>query len=1369
MKKQENQRRALAGLTAFALVATQIPAPALAEITAKGASEAAAEQQVDVTGAAETGNSGTGAAATEGTSQDTSGNATGGTDSTTSGSQDGDKSGASETGTATGNGSANSSSVANGSSNTNSSSNSKGSATETDQNAANAGTTTQETVSPADNANDTFTLKLPAGQIGRSKLYSELNRHYNYLYSSFKIKNASGVEEEVKSDSSGDLMLSGSYEVQGKWPFPSPWGDLGTLSITRTWTVSFDVQSCEQGGVNVDVVQNVDEGKGVEFTVNTVDSFDIESVTANDAVLSPIQGTTYAVNDVKADTQVIITYKAKKTASVSVTTGNATVRIYGTSVSSDGNVRIAAEKDGTLTVTPEDGYAVTGASFNGKDLDLRYENHVATAPLCALAEDSENTLVVTTVKCGLVAKAEAVDAGLAGRDASEYGKIIFDAVLDTDASIPSGLTLDDVTVKYDAGGSSGWQNLDWKPGFVEKFRGAHAFDAAEGGSNKVRIEYAGNDQYPGSSIEVTVNVVDGRIATHVEAAESATLQYDADFDAMRSTLYQQLAPVVYNDETGDPVSGLTQDDFEFEGLDHAAGEYTVSVKFKGDDDLKGSAATAAVTVTKAPSSTSVDNKRATYDGSQVDVLGLVSTSPSNDETKPLVIVAGIDGDAKGYISVDLSYVDPKVQNVVNGSFHLDEGVSVNTLNGYLNNDTVVAGLKFALRIAGVADPDALISSLQKVVSTLVDLGLGESTVALGGSPSSAGVYLVAGVTTSGNYETSMGLGYLTIAPRSSDVSLEFANELSRTVSKEEAAGFDYSVNVSGTAEGDAANLLVTFTGTSYAGDAYLQSVSLKSTDADMAEKLTAAAPTAPGAYVQTATTLGGNYLAAPISRAYAISRGASAMELDDFDGGTRTTTYNGEAQSATATVLDEDGAAIEGASVTYLYTGTSLNGKKSILTTKAPTDAGTYTVYAVYLGDSTHGSATATGTIVIQAAEVEFSLGDLATVYGAECDHSKVGYSVDGEEGERGLLSQEQVDAILATVTCEGDAHDHEVNTDPGYVMSAEVPASVAADKNMSITVTGGHHKVTTSKVKVVVADASKLYGDSDPSFTAVVYDAETGDPIANQEQILQSLGIQYSREEGEEPGTYAIDAVCANGNFEATVVAGTLTITPGLTVKTNGMGTAAADKPGAAAGEQIKVTATPSTSEYVFTGWVVTEGDATVADPGASETTVTMGSSNATVVANFSAKEAPAGSKRKITTYAGEGGTATSTPKGAAEGETVTLKAKARDGYEFDYWEIVSGDVTLADARSAETTFLMGKESPVIKAHFKKAGPQGANSSNSKNGSKNQASADAQKDARGAKAPQTGDVVNTIVPVAVAVVAAIAVVAAFVVKRKSK
>ena len=65
--------------------------------------------------------------------------------------------------------------------------------------------------------------------------------------------------------------------------------------------------------------------------------------------------------------------------------------------------------------------------------------------------------------------------------------------------------------------------------------------------------------------------------------------------------------------------------------------------------------------------------------------------------------------------------------------------------------------------------------------------------------------------------------------------------------------------------------------------------------------------------------------------------------------------------------------------------------------------------------------------------------------------------------------------------------------------------------------------------------------------------------------------------------------------------------------------------------------------------------------------------------------------------------GTASASPATAVAGTEITLSAKAKSGYHFKEWQVVSGGVTLANETSATTTFIMPANDVTIEAEFEK------------------------------------------------------------------
>lgn len=76
-------------------------------------------------------------------------------------------------------------------------------------------------------------------------------------------------------------------------------------------------------------------------------------------------------------------------------------------------------------------------------------------------------------------------------------------------------------------------------------------------------------------------------------------------------------------------------------------------------------------------------------------------------------------------------------------------------------------------------------------------------------------------------------------------------------------------------------------------------------------------------------------------------------------------------------------------------------------------------------------------------------------------------------------------------------------------------------------------------------------------------------------------------------------------------------------------------------------------------------------------------------------------GGRYKVTVTADDNGTAVANPAEAEAGEKITLTATANEGFVFATWTVESGNVTLADATAAETSFTMPKGDVVIKASF--------------------------------------------------------------------
>lgn len=1216
-------------------------------------------------------------------------------------------------------------------------------------------------------------------------------------------------------------LTPGTYFVQehkrtgGPWYNPTyEWVSCGSFSIQRYWTAKFSANGCADGGVLIDgsaaTSYDIDEGTAKTFTVKQVEDYDVVSVKNGETELTPNEDGSYTV-PANADSNIVVTYKAATQATVAVDgdAGLAGVTVGGAQQDADGKITVNYKKPGDIVVTPKDGNAVTGIELvndaDGSTVELgdaQFTNHVATVyEVPTLAKDGHYTLKVTTAKVALALKQDA-SVNVIKADKSEYDQIVFDAIVDSDASVPAGISLNDVTIEYNAGGSKGWQQLSYEPDWIATLGGAHAFGTKD--SESIRVTYKGNDQYPSVSAEqtvqiaaitlrlndgaevatrgrqssdykqivfdaafdaknsipddltvddveikylsytalgldawknlddepsaaeraigghafgedghdtetvqftykgktatCTVKIVDGRYKTELSINSNVSIEYNADADVMKQELYNKLNPsVTYINDAGEvaTVPGLSADSFEFDGLDLPAdaGEHTgVTVKFKGtnsEGDQLGyqpcSTSDVTVTVTKAPAKVKVTNKNLTY-GETVSIADLVSSDPSVDETKPVTVIAGIDGDASGYLSIDLSYYSPEVQGLLNKYLHLDQGISLSGLLDILNNDATMSALKLALKVAGVENPDQIVDGLKSALNALQKYGLGASTIALGGTPSKAGIYVVAAATTSGNYKTAVDLGYLTIAPKTADVSLEWNEELPHaSLTYDEAQGFDFGVKAfdGDTDITDAANVHVTYAGVTTAGDAYLSSE----------------APTEPGTYTQTATVIGGNYFAKPISRFFAINRVETKVVLagDNF-------TYNASPQRPTVTVFGSDGSLIDLSTLkfTYLYSGVTKGGKM-YLSSEAPTESGRYVVNVTCLGNSFYGSSSATKWFNIDKADAVISVNDGTVTYDGDphgltaaatiadgavdvSDQLVMHYNGKDEEPtdagtyevvvtfpgndninptavKAKLVIEKAAVAVSLdddSVVYNGAAHQLEgtaafgetdlsdqltytYNGSDALPVNAgeyEVIASFPGNKNLEPAYANATLSIAKRQVSVNAGDYKIVSGDSDPAYVATVADGADGQtPWAGEnsleDELAVSLGDSRDADAKDEPGVYDVIATTANDNFQIVDLAGEPTSVAGTLTVLN----------------RVKVVAGDH-------GSVAVSGERQMAEDGIDY--------------------------------------------GASAGDVLNLTATPEsDAYEFKGWKVVSGDATVDDEAATEAVLTVGEKNVEVEAVF--------------------------------------------------------------------
>ena len=157
----------------------------------------------------------------------------------------------------------------------------------------------------------------------------------------------------------------------------------------------------------------------------------------------------------------------------------------------------------------------------------------------------------------------------------------------------------------------------------------------------------------------------------------------------------------------------------------------------------------------------------------------------------------------------------------------------------------------------------------------------------------------------------------------------------------------------------------------------------------------------------------------------------------------------------------------------------------------------------------------------------------------------------------------------------------------------------------------------------------------------------------------------------------------------------------------TGGTATVAAGTPITRAMEGVEVTVTAQApADTHFVKWVVKAGGVTLANETSATTTFIMPANDVTIEAEFAENPVEA---YTLTVINGTASVAAGTPitDKIEQNTVVTVMADAPEtGKVFDKWVVLEGNVTLADATKATTTFTMPGNDVKIEATYKDAPP---------------------------------------------------------------
>lgn len=464
---------------------------------------------------------------------------------------------------------------------------------------------------------------------------------------------------------------------------------------------------------------------------------------------------------------------------------------------------------------------------------------------------------------------------------------LFNAVV---ASSEPQLTVDDVTVEYYATavtGSLGDLGKAWVPlegGTINALK----YPAMSEGTWNVRISHGENDQYYGTSAETAVTVTDGRYASTISYKEGAVITYNKDPEVMKQAILDSMIdwensvlPGRDAVDAGDftmeyygtasssslvelgknwvPIEGGTASLLKYPAM--GAGEQQIRISFNGNTEYKPvSGVEGTLSVNKAKVSVKVSSANIFAD--EELPAGFVTTDPADDfDVYTLFVGATSDISSAVYLNLPERYtdnaflklLDPIVEAVTGKSFTqmLNDGVTVGELRELFSTQELLE-LMDKLNI-----DTGIFGQILKVINNMPSLV--DSVRIAFGTPNRAGLFTVTAITDNVNYETGVGIGMVLVKMRASGVKLTWNQEIpGGKLTADQAKTFDFGVMLSYNGDVTISQSNVHFL---YSG--FTSSWRIYSS--------TTMPPTEPGSYIVTVVTLGGNYLAAPITRTFTIT------------------------------------------------------------------------------------------------------------------------------------------------------------------------------------------------------------------------------------------------------------------------------------------------------------------------------------------------------------------------------------------------------------------------------------------------------------------------------------------------------------------
>lgn len=488
------------------------------------------------------------------------------------------------------------------------------------------------------------------------------------------------------------------------------------------------------------------------------------------------------------------------------------------------------------------------------------------------------------------------NVGFVFADAENYdydatARAIYDAVV---ASNDQGLGYEDFTIEYNA--SKAGSAL---PVFMPLDCNDIRYNKLTDGTWTIRFSWNGTAAYKDGYFDVEVTVTDSREASAVVLKDGAEITYNMDASVMEQAIFDNA--IDWDNSALPAKEELSLGDFTIE---YYASSVSETGAFDGAFKNWAPVGGGTVLLVKYPQMGAADAQqiRVTYKGSaeyrpSETVEGTLKVNKADVKVKVhSAIIRANEEVPANFVTIDPN--DPKIDiytvyagisssNVENdvsklgGCIYLDlpdkfqnsviikiidpvlDGIYHKSLTEIMQEGTTVGALKKALKTQEILDLLKKLNIDTGAVGQLIEVlnklpGVFDNTRVAFGTPNHAGVYTATAITDNANYNTDVGVGVLTVLKVTKGVKITWDEDIPKKLTQEEAEAFNWDayLTVDGVAVKDTSNIHYLYSGFTSKWKPYSSTT----------------APTEPGRYVVTVVTINGDYLAAPVTRTFQITK-----------------------------------------------------------------------------------------------------------------------------------------------------------------------------------------------------------------------------------------------------------------------------------------------------------------------------------------------------------------------------------------------------------------------------------------------------------------------------------------------------------------